>query len=165
LSKNSNAEGFVMAEYKPEINENWKIYSRVQGLYAQNLNSGEHARSYLMLRLGLSYKDIRFGLGANWDAYGPEKQSKQNYGVFLAATCLIKLWVVNSRINIFRKMKEKLFKTSDSLTGFILRLSLGVVLFRMVCKKLLDCLAEWDFHYLLFTEKWDFPGLLHCLLF
>ena len=86
LSKNSNAEGFVMAEYKPEINENWKIYSRVQGLYAQNLNSGEHARSYLMLRLGLSYKDIRFGLGANWDAYGPEKQSKQNYGVFLAVS-------------------------------------------------------------------------------
>ncbi|WP_236709505.1 hypothetical protein [Elizabethkingia ursingii] len=86
LSKNSNAEGFVMAEYKPEINENWKIYSRVQGLYAQNLNSGEHARSYLMLRLGLSYKDIRFGLGANWDAYGPEKQSKQNYGIFLAAS-------------------------------------------------------------------------------
>jgi len=86
LSKNSNAEGFVMAEYKPEINENWKIYSRVQGLYAQNLNSGEHARGYLMLRLGLSYKDIRFGLGANWDAYGPEKQSKQNYGIFLAAS-------------------------------------------------------------------------------
>ncbi|KUG13737.1 hypothetical protein BEI02_03630 [Elizabethkingia sp. HvH-WGS333] len=86
LSKDSNAEGFVMAEYKPEINENWKIYSRVQGLYAQNLNSGEHARSYLMLRLGLSYKDIRFGLGANWDAYGPEKQSKQNYGIFLAAS-------------------------------------------------------------------------------
>ncbi|PUB27489.1 hypothetical protein C8J95_10969 [Elizabethkingia sp. YR214] len=86
LSKNSNAEGFVMAEYKPEINENWKIYSRVQGLYAQNPNSGEHARSYLMLRLGLSYKDIRFGFGANWDAYGPEKQSKQNYGVFLAAS-------------------------------------------------------------------------------
>ena len=86
LSKDSNAEGFVMAEYKPEINENWKIYSRVQGLYAQNLNSGEHARSYLMLRLGLSYKDIRFGLGAHWDAYGPEKQSKQNYGIFLAAS-------------------------------------------------------------------------------
>jgi len=86
LSKNSNAEGFIMAEYKPEINENWKIYSRVQGLYAQNLNSGEHARSYLMLRLGLSYKDIRFGFGANWDAYGPEKQSKQNYGIFLAVS-------------------------------------------------------------------------------
>lgn len=86
LSKNKSAEGFVMAEYKPEINEDWKIYSRVQGLYVQNLNSGEHARSYLMLRLGLSYKDIRFGLGANWDAYGPEKLSKQNYGVFLAAS-------------------------------------------------------------------------------
>lgn len=85
LAKNSNVEGFVMMEYKPEINEHWKVYSRVQGLYAQAVDSGDHARSYLMLRLGLSYKDIRFGLGANWDAYGSEKQCKQNYGIFFAA--------------------------------------------------------------------------------
>ena len=82
LSKNSNAEGFVMAEYKPEINENWKIYSRVQGLYAQNLNSGEHARSYLMLRLGLSYKEIRFGFRSELGCVWSGKAGKQNYGVF-----------------------------------------------------------------------------------
>lgn len=85
FSKSSIAEGFIMMEYKPTINENWKGYSRIQGLYSETIQDGEHARSYLMLRVGLSYKSITFGAGANFDSYGPFKESKQNYGVFAAA--------------------------------------------------------------------------------
>lgn len=84
LSRNANWEGFAMVEYKPQLSENWNLYTRAQGLYCATINRGDHARSYLMLRAGVSYKDFRFGLGANWDAYGPAKSSKENYGVFLA---------------------------------------------------------------------------------
>lgn len=85
FSKSSIAEGFIMMEYKPKISENWKGYSRIQGLYSETIKDGEHARSYLMLRLGLSHRFITFGVGANFDSYGPFKDSKQNYGVFAAA--------------------------------------------------------------------------------
>jgi hypothetical protein len=85
FAKSSIAEGFAMMEYKPKINENWHGYSRVQGLYSQTVKDGEHARSYLMLRLGMSYRSITFGAGANFDSYGPFKESKQNYGVFASA--------------------------------------------------------------------------------
>ena len=84
LSRNSDWECFAMMEYKPQLSPNWNIYSRVQGLYCATLKAGTHDRSYLMLRAGLSYKDFRFGLGANWDAYGPDRVSKENYGIFLA---------------------------------------------------------------------------------
>lgn len=85
FSKSSIAEGFMMMEYKPKISETWYGYSRVQGLYSETIQDGKHARSYLMLRLGMTYKSITFGAGANFDSYGPFKESKQNYGVFAAA--------------------------------------------------------------------------------
>ncbi|MBK1895204.1 hypothetical protein JHL15_05470 [Chryseobacterium sp. YIM B02567] len=85
LADNSNLEGFGMLEYKPKLNDQWKIYSRLQGLYARSVKNGIHARSYLMVRAGLSYKDYSFGIGANFDAYGPERIIKNNYGIFVAA--------------------------------------------------------------------------------
>lgn len=84
FSEKSIAEGMMLLEYKPAINENWKGYSRIQALYSETIKDGAHARSYLMLRLGVSYKTFTFGLGANWDRYGPFKESKQNFGVFAA---------------------------------------------------------------------------------
>ncbi|WP_347218509.1 hypothetical protein [Chryseobacterium sp.] len=84
FSEKSIAEGMMLLEYKPPINDNWKGYSRIQALYSETINDGLHARSYLMLRLGVSYKLLTFGLGANWDQYGPCKESKQNFGVFAA---------------------------------------------------------------------------------
>ncbi|KMQ63234.1 hypothetical protein ACM46_14140 [Chryseobacterium angstadtii] len=86
FSQSSIAEGLVLMEYKPKISEKWSIYSRVQGLYSETLQDGMHARSYLMLRMGLTYKTITFGAGANFDRYGPFKESKENYGVFAATT-------------------------------------------------------------------------------
>lgn len=84
LSKNSNVEGFTLIEYKPHINANWNFYTRVQGLYCIATKNGNHSRSYLMLRAGLGYKEFLFGLGANFDAYGPEKATKSNYGIFIS---------------------------------------------------------------------------------
>ncbi|WP_228377972.1 hypothetical protein [Chryseobacterium luteum] len=85
FSKSSIAEGFIMMEYKPKISETWTGYSRIQGLYSETTEDGEHARSYLMLRLGVTYRSITFGAGANFDSYGPFKESKQNYGLFASA--------------------------------------------------------------------------------
>ena len=64
-------------------------------------------------------------------------------------------------------MKEKLFKTSDSLTGFILRLSLGVVFIPQWSAKTFGLFGGMGFTDTLhlFTEKMGLPGLLHCLLF
>jgi hypothetical protein len=84
FSKNSIAEGFILLEYKPRINGDWRGYSRVQALYSETIKDGGHARSYLMLRLGASYKLITFGIGANWDRYSPLKESKENFGIFAA---------------------------------------------------------------------------------
>lgn len=84
FSEKSIAEGMMLLEYKPTINKKWKGYSRVQALYSEAIKDGGHARSYLMLRLGVSYKLLTFGLGANWDRYGPLKESKQNVGIFAA---------------------------------------------------------------------------------
>ncbi|MDP9962239.1 hypothetical protein [Chryseobacterium lathyri] len=88
LANNSNWEGFALVEYKPKLNEFWNLYTRAQGLYCATINSGDHARSYLMLRVGISSKEFRFGLGANWDAYGPARNTKANYGVFVAANVI-----------------------------------------------------------------------------
>lgn len=85
FNEDSIVEGFAMVEYKPILNENWSIYSRAQGLYNQTITAGDHARSYLMLRVGVSFNGFSFGLGANWDAFGAENIKKENYGVFLSA--------------------------------------------------------------------------------
>ena len=85
LSANSNVEGFALVAYKPRINENWNFYTRAQGLYCLAAKSGDHARSYLMLRAGFGYQEFLFGLGANFDAYGPAKATKNNYGIFISA--------------------------------------------------------------------------------
>ena len=84
FDEGSIIEGFAMVEYKPAINDVWRVYSRSQGLYDQTISDGRHTRSYLMLRAGLSYRDLSFGLGANWDAFGPGKITKENYGAFLS---------------------------------------------------------------------------------
>lgn len=41
-----------------------------------------HSRSFQQLRIGLSYKDHRFGLGLDLDQYGPEPITQSNTGLF-----------------------------------------------------------------------------------
>lgn len=77
---------FALIEYKPSINENWSVYSRIQLHYNHDLKKGNHFRSYAYSRLGLTYKYFSFGLAHNFDCYGANKNAKNNYGVFLKVT-------------------------------------------------------------------------------
>lgn len=86
LSKNANFDALALVEYKPAINEKLRLYTRLQGLYTHNSGYGFHSRSYIMLRAGLSYKDITLGAAANFDWYGPMKINKNNFGGFVALT-------------------------------------------------------------------------------
>jgi hypothetical protein len=75
---------FGLYEFKPPINDKLALYTRLQVLYERGLSEGQHNRSFLYLRAGLKKNQFNFGLGANLDQYGPQKEFKPNYGVFLA---------------------------------------------------------------------------------
>lgn len=82
LSQTYNGEILAFVEYTPLIKNDWRLYSRVQGLYNRDLKNGIHAISYTWGRLGVSYKTSRFGLGADFNSYGPMKMKENNYGLF-----------------------------------------------------------------------------------
>lgn len=77
-----NLEGFALAEYKPRISEDWSFYSKVQGIYGFTADGGNHARSYVRLRAGVTYREFSFGPAANFDFYGPKKINENSFGVF-----------------------------------------------------------------------------------
>lgn len=83
---NHKISNFALIEYKPSINENWSVYSRLQLHYNHDLENGNHFRSYAYSRLGLTYKYFSFGLAHNFDRYGADKNTKNNIGVFLKLT-------------------------------------------------------------------------------
>ena len=79
----SKISNLALAEYKPSINDNWSFYARLQVHYNHDLENGKHFRSYAYSRLGLTYKYFSFGLAHNIDRYGANKNTKNNYGLFL----------------------------------------------------------------------------------
>lgn len=82
LADDLATETMALIEYKPKINEKFRFYSRIQGLYGFVPESGIHNRSYIMLRAGLSYKEFTFGAASNFDWYGPMKHNENNVGIF-----------------------------------------------------------------------------------
>lgn len=68
-------------QYKQEINEKLKLYTRIQLLNV--FDSAGNIRSYQWLRLGLETKGIQFGLAVNLDEYGPSPSVEGNYGLFI----------------------------------------------------------------------------------
>jgi len=86
LIENHNIENVLIFEYFPSITENLRFYGKVQGLYNYDLENKAHDRSYIDLRVGVTYKKLRIGLGANLDFYGPKATYKQNIGVFVGTT-------------------------------------------------------------------------------
>jgi hypothetical protein len=87
LSKDRNVESVLLIEYKPRINEKWRFYSRLQGLYAHNTVKGTHSRSFAVARAGFNFKDFTFGAGTNIDYYGPIKHNENSFGGFIS--CLL----------------------------------------------------------------------------
>lgn len=85
VSSDAVVEGFSLIEYRPRMNDHWHFYTRLQGLYGHTTSLDFHARSYIVARLGVSYKTITFGVGTNLDRYGPMKQAINSYGVFCSA--------------------------------------------------------------------------------
>lgn len=81
--KSSKISNAVLIEYRPAINKNWSLYTRLQVLYNHDLGNGDHFRSYAYSRLGLTYKYLSFGLAHNFDRYGADKNTKNNYGIFI----------------------------------------------------------------------------------
>lgn len=84
LTKNANFDALALLEYKPAISNKLNLYTRLQGLYTHNLGHDFHSRSYIMLRAGVTYKDMTFGAATNFDWYGPFKVNKNNFGGFVA---------------------------------------------------------------------------------
>lgn len=64
-------ENVLIMEYFPKISKKWSLYNRLQTLYSHNIKQQTHERSYINVRVGVSYKHLRFGAGANLDYYGP----------------------------------------------------------------------------------------------
>jgi hypothetical protein len=83
LTQTYNFETFAVVEYRPMLSKNWGIYTRLQGLYNYNTKSNFHEISSIYLRLGVSYKNVQFGLGSNHDFYGQNNYNVNNFGVFI----------------------------------------------------------------------------------
>lgn len=72
-----------IVEYKPGLSHSLRLYTRLQGIYSLNMESGLHDRSLMYIRLGLTKKRTSFGLGLNLDFYGLEKDREENFGIFI----------------------------------------------------------------------------------
>lgn len=83
LTQTYSIETFGLVEYKSKFNTNWGLYTRFQGLYNRNTKPDSHDRSYIWLRAGASYKNFQFGIGNNFDFYGPKKLYENSFGVFV----------------------------------------------------------------------------------
>jgi hypothetical protein len=82
INEQQDLKLFGLYEFKPPINQTWSFYSRVQFTYNYSLGESQHNRSFLYLRAGLKKGPLGFGLGANWDQYGPSKIARDNFGVY-----------------------------------------------------------------------------------
>ena len=83
LTQTYNFETLAVLEYKPMLSKNWGIYTRVEGLYNYNTKLGYHEITEINLRLGLSYKNVQFGVGSIQDFYGPDSYNVNNFGLFI----------------------------------------------------------------------------------
>lgn len=82
LKSTPSYEAFSQIQYRPKISENVRLFIQLMAL--TNWNRLEiHSRSFQQLRLGLDVKNYQFGLGADFDQYGPMRSSKTNFGVFI----------------------------------------------------------------------------------
>ena len=78
-----NSETIALVEFKPKLNETFRLYTRAMGLYNHNLTQNAHDRSFYYFRLGLTHRQFTFGAAANFDYYGPKKMYKDNFGGFV----------------------------------------------------------------------------------
>jgi hypothetical protein len=81
IESNPSYDIMTILQYKPDINEKVKLFTRLQLL---NLfDSGGNIRSYQWMRLGVELKGLQFGLAANLDEYGAHPSVESNFGLFI----------------------------------------------------------------------------------
>lgn len=81
IETNPSCDIMNIIQYKPEINDRIKLYTRLQTL---NLfDSGGNLKSYQWMRLGFEIKGLQFGLAVNLDEYGPDPSVRTSYGLFI----------------------------------------------------------------------------------
>ena len=83
LTQTYNFETFATLEYKPMLSTKWGIYTRIDGLYNYNIKLCFNEISSIYLRLGMSYKNVQFGIGMNYDSYESNANNVKNFGVFI----------------------------------------------------------------------------------
>lgn len=83
INESNDFKLFGLYEFKPQINEQWGFYSRLQFIYNHSLKENNHNVSYIYLRAGLKRKSFIFGLAANVDWSGLYKDFFENYGGFV----------------------------------------------------------------------------------
>ncbi len=79
----SNIEIASVAEFKPSIGNNLRLFTRVQGFYGHDFVKNERERAKLYLRLGLKQGKFIYGAGVNYDYYRSHVQMIDNYGGFI----------------------------------------------------------------------------------
>ena len=86
LNGDPNTGWFLLTEFRPKIAQQWHLYLRWQSLASMMPKRGTHARSYIYLRCGVTWKDLTFGAAANLDWYGNDTFHRNNFGGFVAVT-------------------------------------------------------------------------------
>ncbi len=86
-SKQSSAyaEAFAQFQYQKPLNKKISLWLNGQLLSVWN-DLNNHARSFQQWRAGLSIKGHQFGLGLDWDHYGPLFIERQSYGLYYRKT-------------------------------------------------------------------------------
>lgn len=82
LSKNANIEGFGIVEYKPEINDKWRFYSRLQGTMFMRCLPICTPEVIFAQEQELPSKNSHSGSEPIWNI-GPLKHNENNIGGFL----------------------------------------------------------------------------------
>jgi len=81
IESNPSYDIMTIVQYKPEINDQVKLYTRFELLHL--FDSVGNIKSYQWFRLGVEVKGIQFGLAADVDEYGPHPSATGNFGVFI----------------------------------------------------------------------------------
>lgn len=73
---------FGLLFYTPKINDKWSLFSQLA--LEPMIDNKQHIYSFQQVRLGLGLKDLfQFGIGANFEQFGIDFQTRNNLGVFI----------------------------------------------------------------------------------
>jgi hypothetical protein len=87
LKQKPNAEIFAFVQFRPKLNDNWRLFSQL--IANSNFNFIRHNFSEQNLRVGLDYRSFQFGLGADFRQLTVKEditlstRITNNFGIFI----------------------------------------------------------------------------------